>query len=212
MRWEAFVAAGALAIGGVAALAAGTAFASRYASVAVPLMLLVAAAGLASLPSRARVASIVAVTTLGLVLSTAGAVSIPRTQAGVVAKAAKADGLTAGDVFVYCPDQLGPSVDRLVPDGVIGLAYPTLAAPELVDWRDYEERNAAADPEAIAAEVLERAGDHRVYVAAANQYRTFEGQCEALLRSFGQVRAGRTLVVGDTYFFEPMDLLVFDPS
>jgi mannosyltransferase len=212
MRWEAFVAAGALAMGGIVALVSATAFASRYSSVAVPLMLLVAAAGLASLPSRARVVSIITVTALGIILSTASAVSFPRTQAGDVAEAARADGLAAGDVVVYCPDQLGPSVGRLLPDDVVGLPYPALGDPDLVDWRNYGDRNAAADPEAIAAEVLERAGDHRVYVASFNQYRTFEGQCEALLGSLSQSRHFRLLVSADNDFYEPIDLVVFDPS
>jgi hypothetical protein len=139
-------------------------------------------------------------------------VSLPRTQAGEVADAIQADGAQAGDVVLYCPDQLGPAVDRLLPEDLVGLAYPTLDGPERVNWTDYAERNAGADPAQLANEVLDRAPDHRVYVVWNDAYRTFEGQCEALLSALGGARPGRTLVSLDGDFYEPSSLTVFDPS
>ena len=70
------------------------------------------------------------------------------------------------------------------------MAYPTLGPPERVDWVDYEERNEAADPDAIAQEVLARAGDQTIWLAWAGTYRTFEGQCEALNTALLQARPG----------------------
>ena len=57
---------------------------------------------------------------------------------------------------VYCPDQLGPSVSRLVPGGLSQFTFPQMAAPQIVDWRDYRARISAADPDAFARSLLAR--------------------------------------------------------
>src|SRR3546814_8726715 len=66
------------------------------------------------------------------------------------------------DVVVVCPDQLGPSLDRALSGSVVEssiVPYPTAGDPRFVDWRDYEERNDAADPAAFAAGVLDQVGE-----------------------------------------------------
>ena len=97
-------------------------------------------------------------------------------------------------------------------DDLTGLAYPTLGAPERVDWVDYAERNEAADPARIASTVLERAGDRRIYVVWAGSYKTFGDQCERLLAELSTQRGQRILVTPDSDFYEPSALSVFDPS
>src|SRR5262249_57675059 len=93
-------------------------------------------------------------------------------------------------------------------------AYRTLGPPQRMDWVDYEERNAAADPEAIAQEVLARAGDHTIWLVWAGTYRTFEGQCEALntallrARPTGQPR----LTDNGNKYFEHARLFQFPSS
>ena len=52
----------------------------------------------------------------------------------------------AGDVVVYCPDQLGPAGSRGLRSDLVGLTYPTLGDPRFVDWRDYEDRNSSDRP------------------------------------------------------------------
>jgi hypothetical protein len=172
----------------------------------------VAAAGLAALPVRTALVAVVAAVGLGLGVSALNAVHFQRTQAREVADAIDADGARAGDVVVYCPDQLGPAVDRLLDDDLTGLAYPTLGAPERVDWVDYAERNEAADPARIASAVLERAGDRRIYVVWAGGYKTFGDQCERLLVELSTQRSQRILVTSDLGFYEPSALSVFDAS
>jgi hypothetical protein len=132
------------------------------------------------------------------------AFSAPRTQAGVIADAIVADA-APGDVVVVCPDQLGPAIERLLSDEAVDVvAYPTLGDPRFVDWEHYAERNAAAEPSAIAAEVVDRAGpEAAVWLVSSGVYRTFEGQCEALAASFSSLRPGGGAVVaedGDEYF------------
>ena len=69
-----------------------------------------------------------------------------------------------GDLVVYCPDQLGPAVHRLVPPGLdeVDVSRPS-ARPTFVDWVDYKKRLAAADPQAFAREALARAGAHTLW-------------------------------------------------
>lgn len=199
VRLELLVVALVLALGAVAGLALDATFQSRYAAVVVPLVLVVAAVGVTRVPGWGR--AVVGVVLVGLSLF--GLVWVnyyQRTQSAEVA-AAVAERARPGDVVVYCPDQLGPAYSREMPDGLVELAYPTLDGPERVDWVDYAERNAAADPAAIAAEVRERAAGQAVFLVWMNEYATFGTQCEDLITELGLTES---LVVQDRdRFYEP---------
>ena len=68
---------------------------------------------------------------------------MPRTQAVQVAADLNAQA-QPGDVVVYCPDQLGPAVDRLLTvPGVLQLTYPRMIGPARVDWVDYVSEDPA---------------------------------------------------------------------
>jgi mannosyltransferase len=166
------------------------------------------AVGLTRLPGRA--ALVAGGVFVGLSLFGMGWVNyFQRTQSAEVAAAVR-DRAEPGDVVVYCPDQLGPAYAREMPDDVVALAYPTLDAPERVDWVDYAERNAAADPQAIADEILAEAGDHAIFVVWNPGYSTFGTQCEDLTAALG---AGEALVQGDeSRFFEPAYLYWRPPA
>jgi hypothetical protein len=75
------------------------------------------------------------------------------------------------------------------------LSYPALDDPAFVDWRDYGERNDAADPVAVAAVVHERAAGQAIFVVWSGSYRTFEDDCEALVRTFSSLRPGGEVLV-----------------
>lgn len=211
VRWEGIVVVLTLGLALLASYAASSTYATRYASVFFPLIVLITAAGLGTFVGRVgRAAAFGTVIALGLACSAVIAFSAPRTQSGVLMDAVAADA-QAGDVVVVCPDQLGPSVERLAPDDVTVLAYPNLDDPRFVDWEHYEDRNSAADPSAIAAEVVEQAGDAQVWVVASPDYRTFEGQCEGLLSAIGGLRPGGGPVVAEDAdeYFEHGSLSVF---
>jgi hypothetical protein len=156
----------------------------------------------------------VGVLVLGGLLGGYRNVTSERTQLGAEVVPALNERAHAGDVVVYCPDQLGPAGTRHLRSDLVTLAYPTLGPPERVDWVDYEERNSAADPDAIAKEVLARAGDHTVWLAWAGTYRTFEGQCEELNTAFLRARPTGQARVTDNgnEFFEHAWLFEFPPS
>ncbi|MHB8594647.1 MAG: glycosyltransferase family 39 protein, partial [Acidimicrobiales bacterium] len=123
-RPMAFALVGTLALAVVGGYVTGSAFQARYASVVlVPLVLLVAL-GLATLADRrVRAAMLAATVAFGLAGSVPN-ITASRTQAGQVAAALAGAG-RRGDVVAFCPDQLGPPVDRLVPAGRYRmLTYP----------------------------------------------------------------------------------------
>ena len=212
VRDLAVVAFATLALGAVVGRATGSTFNSRYAAVVVPLLLVLAAAGLGKLPSRwPAIGAGVAVVALSLA-GTVKVATTDRTEAGDLA-ARIAAGARAGDVAVACPDQLGVSLARaLAEEGadVPVLPYPDLDGdPRFVRWRDYEERNDAADPAGIAG-LLDSRAQGAIWLVWNGSYRTFEGDCEALINTLGTFR-GATVAgpVPTERAFEHGDLIRF---
>lgn len=203
LRIEAIVAVATFGIGMVTSYAAKGAFATRYAAVIFPFVALLVAGGVTRFSARW-----VRFGVLGAMCAFLGAgalwnVADTRTQAGQVANAIDANA-NPGDVVVYCPDQLGPAGSRAVTADVHQIAYPTGGDPGLVDWVDYAERNDAADPVAFAQKVLaETPPDQAIFVVWNGEYKTFEGDCEALVNTIGAARSGgQELVRADDHFFE----------
>jgi hypothetical protein len=213
VRREAALVGLTLAIAQVAAYVTATTFATRYIAVVVPLFLIVAAVGLTRLDMPiVRPIVVLALIALGLVGGLHNVVT-NRTQAGTIATAIKSD-LRPGDLVVMCPDQLGPSVHRLLPSSTAQVVYPTFGSPDRVDWRDYAARNAKADPAAFAARVADQARStsaHSVWLVASGSYKTFEGQCEALTSELDTRLGPATSLVDEDAdsFFEHAALLRF---
>lgn len=213
LRPEALVVGGTVLVATLAGYATNTTFATRYAAVLFPVFLLVAAVGVsqfAGVVARGVVAA--SLLLLGIVGGVHNGVT-DRTQLGQVADVIRSDG-RPGDVVLICPDQLGPALSRLLTDdlGLSELSYPTLGDPSFVDWRDYEARNAAADPVATADEVIARANrSSSIWLVMSGSYKTFEGQCEAVERQLGlRVGGGSVRVVEDgDEFFEHATLLQY---
>ncbi len=171
---------------------AGGAYTGRYTAVIVPLLCVSVGAGAAALTGRWT-----APVALGLLVVIGVASGVPgaartRTSAGGITEAFAAAGGSSGDLLAYCPDQLGPPVWRLLDGGdgrgVEQVVYPSFGDPRRIDWVDYEVRQEAADPAAFARRLSGAAGQSPLFVLAATEYRTFEGQCEALLSSLTSLR------------------------
>ncbi len=165
----------------------GGAYSGRYTAVVVPVFAVTAGLGALVLPGRQLPLVALAVATalgIGTGVPTNDA---PRTSAGPVAAAFRASA-NPGELLVYCPDQLGPPVARLLGPDYPQVVYPTLEAPQRIDWVDYRARQDAADPTAVAARVDALAGDRPLFVLTEPGYRTFEGDCVRLLRAVGRLR------------------------
>lgn len=188
---------GTLVVAGAVSGLTGTAVADRYTSVAAFGFLALAALGAAALPGAGvRAAALVAVAGLGLATALP-LVATPRTQAGEVARAL--DDAAPGDVVVFCPDQLGPAVARLIPPErrLDLVAYPDLRPADRVDWTDYEARMTGTPSAAVAADVLQRAGDgSAVWVVTGPGYRVPSAQrCGVLVDALEAARGEAELVV-----------------
>ncbi|HYI60997.1 MAG TPA: glycosyltransferase family 39 protein [Acidimicrobiales bacterium] len=206
-RRLALLVAGTLAVATVASYAAQAAYASRYFAVVAPLVLVLAGVGAARISGPVAFRVVLAgVLLLGAVAGVRAAVSDPRTQAGEIARAIEAEGPAAapdGPLVLVCPDQLGPALGRELPPGTDIATYPEFARPELVDWVDYTDRVAAADPLAFAEEALRRAGPRDVWLVWSGQYRTHVGTCEDLAVGLQRGRpAGVPVVVPDPDAYE----------
>lgn len=213
-RHLAVVGFGTLAVAIIATVVGRSAFAVRYASVMFPMVILLAALGTrALLDPRFRHGLLAAVVITGF-WGIAPNVFGDRTSAARVAAALRA-GVEPGDVVAYCPDQLGPSVSRLLPDdlGAAHLTFPRATSPHLVDWVDYATVNKAADPEPFAQMLLDRAGPaHTVWVVWAPGYRTFKDKCQGLLASLDLARRQNTRPVKLPKNFEKPGLIEFPPQ
>lgn len=193
VRTEALVAFGVLTLGTTVAAVSGTAVVSRYAMVIAPLVMVVVALGVAVVANR--VARIVM---LGVLMASGAMLAVydlatPRTQMGEIA-AVIAPEASPADVVAYCPDQLGPAGDRALRQRwdagtgtpVTQVVIPTLGEPQFVDWVDYAERNASADPAQIAGELSDLAGPGgAVWLVWDGSYRTYEGLCENVAAKLG---------------------------
>jgi len=183
----------------------GAPYALRYSAVAFLPFLLVVSLGLHSLPTpRQRQVTLALVVVLGLT----GAVSdvlTSRTQAGQVAAALRPR-LAPGDLVAYCPDQLGPSVSRLLPAGVDQVVFPTMGDPRIVNWVDYQHRNRVATVAPFAEQLLARAGTHTLWLVYADGYRTFSTKCTDLKDALKQARPGNERLVKFRKVGEHMDL------
>ncbi|MCW2665686.1 MAG: hypothetical protein JWN57_648 [Frankiales bacterium] len=167
-------------------------YAARYSAIALVPALLAAALGALALPTRARTAVLGAAVALGLLSSLPEPFADDRTQAAVTADAIE-QRLGPGDLVLYCPDQLGPAVHRLLPAGTDQLVYPTGGPAALVDWVDYEARNADGNPRRFAAAASRRASG-AIWLVYAEGYRTYGEQCQQLDDALAAARKDREVV------------------
>ena len=210
VRGEAVVVALTMGLAVVAGYATSSAFASRYTAGVFVLVLLVAAYGVTRLPGPVIQAGFVAaLAALGL----AGGVDNlleQRTQGGEIARYIAANG-APGDVVGFCPDQLGPSVTRVLPDGFDQRTFPDGGSPRFVDWVDYADRMAAGDAPAFAADLDARAGDATVWLVWSGGYRTLGTACETVTDQLRRLRPGGTAVVTSGDEFEHAWLYQYGP-
>jgi mannosyltransferase len=215
VRGEAIVWVGTLLLGGAVAFVTDSTFAGRYASVLYPLFVLVIVYGITIFTDKRVQAVLLAVVVL-VGLGSASRIAFgDRTQAGQVADVIRARA-RPGDLVLYCPDQLGPSVSRLLSGtrGLQQLTFPRGDRPEFVDWVDYKERRSAVNPNTFARTVAARAAPGQtIWYVIAVQYRGGnEGRCDAIHRALIPLRGDpRQVVEADDDFPEFFALFEYPP-
>ncbi len=208
-------------VGTLAAAIAGgfitnSAFDARYASVVfIPLILLVSIGLITFRDRRVRV-GVLAVAVVAGLASAIPNITTNRTQAGQVAAAIAAQG-KPGDLVAYCPDQLGPAVDRLLPTGRYRQAtFPRGTGPTFVNWVDYSAASRAGSPVSFSQQLETAAASHRqIYVVWAPGYQTLGTKCEGIVQTLQADPAYQAsqLVVGEpATFYQPMWLVRFTPT
>ncbi len=187
---------------------AGGAFQSRYSAIVFPFFILLVARGLTLLRDPRILAVVLAVTVLFGFAGGVRNVITQRTQAPVVASVLRREA-KPGDLVVYCPDQVGPAVHRLVQPGLDEVVYPSFAGPARIDWVDYKKRLAAANPATFAREALARAGTHTLWYVSAPGYITHPGTCEALSDDLAASRTRLQRTLSEDKIFEKPALQMF---
>ena len=183
LTWAALA---SVALAGLTSVVLGAAVVPRYTSIGLVPYLLAAAVGIAALRPPWSRRALAAAIALGLVAGCLDATA-PRTLAGKVAALLKRDGSPA-DTVVYCPDQLGPDVSRLLPGWYMQQMYPTGAFPLRVDWVDYAARNWLSSPTLFARAASSQAGIQPVWLLEANNFTSYFGQCAKLVQAFDGLR------------------------
>lgn len=193
----------------------GNAWADRYTVTAFAPYLLCLALGTERITDAKLLrVTLVLLATLG-VISGATQVLQQRTQAPQVAELLRANA-RPGDVLLVCPDQLGPGLSRqTLPPGLATHTIPTYAPVGRVDWRDYEERNDAADGGALARRALNEAGPTgTVWLAFNGEYRTYENLCPAVREQLNSTRKVVQVIQADdpAESYERLELYQYAPK
>jgi mannosyltransferase len=215
-RPMAIVVVGTLALAVVGGFASNSAFDARYASVVfIPLILLVALGLSTFLDLRIR-AVILAVAVIAGLAGAIPNITTNRTQAGQVA-AALIPRAKPGDVIAYCPDQLGPAVNRLLPSGRYQqITFPRGTGPTYVNWVDYATASHKGSPVRFAQQLESMAGpNHQIFVVWFGGYQTLGEKCEQVLQTldYNKSLEPTTLITGHSaQFYQPMGLVQYAPT
>jgi len=187
VRPIAWVFAGTLSFAVVTGAIAQAAFVGRYTAVVFPLFILLAGLGAGVFLDRRVMAAVLLVTSLFGLIVGIGANAEDRTQAGDVAAVINKDA-NAGDLVVYCPDQLGPGVARLINAPVDQATFPHAAPPQRINWVNYRQGISDTDVLQFGQDMVSRAGGgHALWYVWANYLGT-NHKCDTLLNLFQALR------------------------
>ncbi|HXQ44963.1 MAG TPA: glycosyltransferase family 39 protein [Acidimicrobiales bacterium] len=218
-RGLALVTVGTLAAAVVGGYASRSAFQARYASVIFVFLALLVAMGFATFTDPRIRAGVMAATVIFGIAGSVPNIWTSRTQAGQVSAVLATSG-HRGDIVAYCPDQLGPSVTRLLPaDRYRQITFPRGTGPQFVDWVDYAKATAAGDPVQFAARLETMSGStHDIWFVWAPGYETYHTKCEQIENSLlaDHSLSAReifpfTQVLNSSVIYEDMELVRFAP-
>jgi mannosyltransferase len=211
-----FVIAGTLFSAIAGGILSSSAFAPRYAAVVfLPLILIIGLGTTTLLNARLRVTVVALAVAAGL-FSSFQNIDTQRTQAPKLSAVIDAQA-KPGDIIAFCPDQLGPSVYRVVarPSQYDMVTFPRGTGPELVDWVDYAKVVHAASPTAFVSRLEAAAGStHHIWLVWQPNYQTYGIKCEQIATMLLQTPGygGKNWVTNHpSQYYEPMNLTEYAP-
>jgi len=202
---------GTLSVAVVVGMVTSAAFDSRYIAVVFPLFVLLCALGLSTFASKKVMSGILVVACVAGLFSAQLQSSQPRTQAVQVAQVLNLEA-QPGDMVVYCPDQLGPAVSRLLKvPGVTQLTFPRMTGPQRVDWVNYISAIRHTDVGTFAQEVFSRLSpENTLWLVWRDGYKGFGGRCGYLASWFEMLRpGGETVITANPRYYEYENLEQF---
>ena len=214
-RFLAWIVFGTLVLGVVVSHYSDTAYTPRYGAVVyVPLMIFLAV-GIQTFSSSGLRVALSAVIVCGLLVGGYQESHTQRTQAVEIVNSLVTNA-QPGDVAVFCPDELGPSVLRVLPDGTVtSVGYPRFTSPNIVNWVNYDDTLAATAPADFVAKTDALAGTNHVWVIWSPGYGASGPACTQLVQAFN-ARAGWTaqtwVVALPQTYFQSMTLIEYSHS
>jgi hypothetical protein len=180
--------------------------------VVFPLFILLVAVGTTVFADRRAMALVLGWTSLCGLFVGIGGVTSQRTQATEVAAVINQEA-TAGDIVVYCPDQLAPAASRLVHKPVEQFTFPRALPPQRVNWVDYRQTIDQVSPQQFAVAMINRAAGHDIWFVWSSGYAGTEGKCPQVLTWLQDLRSnGQELVHNNPGNFFEHEAVVRFPS
>jgi hypothetical protein len=208
-RFVALLVLGSLSAAVLAGILTGAAFDDRYIGVVFPLFIVLCALGVTSFKSRKVTSVMLAVACIAGLFSAKDQNSQPRTQAVQVAAVLNAQA-QPGDMVVYCPDQLGPAVDRLlkVPD-VTQLTFPRMIGPARVDWVNYLATIQGHPVSTFAQDIVNKLNPgSTLWLVWRNGYLGLGGSCGYLTSWLQMLHpGGETVITQNPNYYEYENLV-----
>jgi hypothetical protein len=203
---------GTLAVAVAFGAIASAAFVGRYTAVVFPLFILVVAVGTTLFADRRAMAIVLGWSSLCGLFVGIGGVTSQRTQATEVAAVINQEA-SAGDVVVYCPDQLGPAASRLIHVAVEQATFPRALLPGRVNWVDYRQTIDKISAQQFAVAMINRAAGHDIWFVWSSGYAGTEGKCPQVLTWLQDLRSnGQELVHSNQGNFFEHEAVVRFPS
>ena len=143
-------------------------------------MVLVVVFGLTVFASnRVRYGILILVVILGLWGSVRN-VNEQRTQAAESAAVIRSES-QPGDLVVYCPDQLGPAVSRLLAGvPVREFTFTRFDNPDLINWVNYRQRIDNTNIEEFAQTLVKKSKGKNIFLVDSSAYNYVFGRCSTL--------------------------------
>ncbi|HET9732665.1 MAG TPA: glycosyltransferase family 39 protein [Acidimicrobiales bacterium] len=208
-RNVAWITFGTLFVAIVGGIVGDSAFQPRYTAVVLIMFLALVGLGLVTFADpRLRTGVLSVAVALGL-LNSFSNVTTNRTQAFKVASALATYG-QPGDLVVYCPDQLGPAVNRLLPPGRYDqTTFPRGTGPAIVNWVDYAQVARATAPTTFARQAVARAAGHNLWLVWSPSYLAIGSQCQKLEAALAADRPHSKALFLQGPYFENESLVRF---